>query len=262
MRFALLFSGMSFRRHVNGLEFCYRTLVERLGVPAGNIQVLNYDGSLRAFGEDAPEPDRLWPGDATPYRMKVTAEGSREQFRCSMRHIGSSLGRDDQLFINTTGHGGHHGTDAGPDLLAFPNGRRLSRDEFCESISELPRHRAMIVLMSQCFGGGFAQAVLEASPASSTVVVSASRERRSSFMSFESNDWDSFQRNWLAAFGGRDVDGSPSTTQRSAGTSDQCACTSVADAFQLASSGARANPYDSPQLNAFPSSAGSLCFRD
>lgn len=250
MRFALLFSGMSFRRHVNGLEFCYRVLAERLCVPADNIEVLNYDGSLRAVGEDAAESAGLWPGDATPYRMQVAAEGSREALRRSLRKIGARLGPDDQLFINTTGHGGHHGTEAGPDLLTFPHCRRLSRDELCESISELPSHSAMIVLMSQCFGGGFTDAILEASRATSTVVVSASGETRSSFMSFESSHWDSFQRNWLAGFGGRDVDGSPVGH----------GCASVGDAFERASRGPHCNPYDSPQLKSFPASARDLRF--
>ena len=50
MRHAILFSGMSFKRHVNGLEFCYRTLVDQLGFATDAIHVLNYDGSLRCFG--------------------------------------------------------------------------------------------------------------------------------------------------------------------------------------------------------------------
>src|SRR5215470_11822998 len=99
---------MTFRRRLNGLEFCYRTLVDRLGFDPEAIQVLTYDGSLRTFGDPQDVELPLWPGDATPYRLRPSGEGTRSAFQHAVRTLSAKLTEDDQVFINTTGHGGHH----------------------------------------------------------------------------------------------------------------------------------------------------------
>jgi hypothetical protein len=237
MRYALLFSGMSFRRHVNGLELCYRTLIDGLGFAAHNIHVLNYDGSARAFGDLDEGSEPLWPGDGSPFRLTVRAEGSRAAFQQTLATIASQLTAADELFINTMGHGGHRGAGRGPDLLTYPCSRRFSRDDFCAAISNLPPHRSLVVLMAQCHSGGFNQAVLEASPAASTFIASAASELRPSFMTLDNGHWDSFQVNWLNA-----------VTQR----------LTVGEAFQRACTGPARNPYDSPEFAARPPSARHL----
>ena len=254
MRYAILFSGMSFRRHVHGLEFCYRTLVERLGFAAENIQVLNYDGSLRAFGDADEAPCDLWPGDGTPYRMAVNGPGSRVAFQNTLHALGKKLTREDQLFINTTGHGGHHGNELGPDLLTYPYGRRYGRDDFCADLALLPPHRSLVVMMSQCFSGGFNQAVIDASPAQATFIAAATSETRSSFMTLDDGNWDSFQRNWIAGLAGHDVDGAAIAADARNGA----ARGSVGDAFTYASTCSRRNPYDSPEYAARPETAGEM----
>lgn len=253
MRYAILFSGMSFRRHVNGLEFCYRSLVDRLGFAPDNIQVLNYDGSLGAFGDPDGEPVGLWPGNGTPYRMPVDAEGTRTAFQHALRSLHGKLTPGDQLFINTTGHGGHHGYASGPDLITFPHCTRYRRDEFCADLATLPAHSSLVVLMAQCFSGGFNKAILEASTATSTFVASATSETSPSFMSFEDGQWDSFQRNWLAALAGQDVNGDPVATD--SGRHGAC---SVHEAFIYASTGPRSNPYDSPEFAGSSSRSGEM----
>jgi hypothetical protein len=249
LRYAILFSGMSFRRHVNGLEFCYRTLVDHLGFATENIRVLNYDGSLRAFGDQDDEACGLWPGDSTAHRMVVNAEGHRAAFQLALRCIGEKLTPNDQLFINTTGHGGHHGDGRGPDLLTYPHCGRYKRRDFCADLAALPPHRSLVVLMAQCFGGGFNQAVIDASRAETTFIASATSETRQSFMSFNDSNWDSFQRNWIAALAGRDVDGAaieviPGRAARGPVT--------VREAFTYASTCQGRNPYDSPEFAASP----------
>jgi hypothetical protein len=252
LRYAILFSGMSFRRHVNGLEFCYRTLVDHLGFARDNIRVLNYDGSLRAFGDPEGEPPGVWPGDNTPYRMAVNAEGSRAAFREALNAIGAKLTAGDQLFINTTGHGGHHGHGRGPDLITYPYCERFRCREFCADLATLPPHRSLVALMSQCFSGGFNQAVIDASPAASTFIASATSETSQSFMSFADPNWDAFQRNWIAALAGRDVDGAP--IEANPGH----AKITVGHAFRYASTCTGSSPYDSPEFAAIPDSAADM----
>lgn len=228
---------MSFRRHVNGLEFCYRALVDHLGFEARNIYVLNYDGSLRAFGDPDGGPEPLWPGDGTPFRMVVRAAGSRAAFEQTIAAIAAQLTPEDQLFINTMGHGGHHGDERGPDLITYPYSRRFARADFCAMLAALPPHRALVVLMAQCFSGGFNNAVLEASPAASTFITSAAAEIRQSFMTWADGHWDSFQVNWLTGLTNR---------------------LNVGEAFHYACSCEARNPYDSPEFAARPEHASEL----
>jgi hypothetical protein len=255
LRYAILFSGMSFRRHVNGLEFCYRTLVDHLGFATDNIRVLNYDGSLRAFGDEGGESRAVWPGDGTPYRMVVNAEGSRAAFRQALGAIGGKLTAGDQLFINTTGHGGHHGHGRGPDLITYPYCERFRCRDFCADLATLPPHRSLVVLMAQCFSGGFNQAVIDASRAASTFIASATAQTRQSFMSFEDRNWDSFQRNWIAALAGNDVDGAPIEANPGPAKRERI---TMREAFRYASTCRGTNPYDSPEFAASPDSAGDM----
>jgi hypothetical protein len=259
LHYAILFSGMSFRRHVNDLEFCYRALVDHLCFAEKNIRVLNYDGTLRAFGDQEAGSCGLWPGDSTAHRMGVNAQGSRAAFQHALRAIGERLTPDDQLFINTTGHGGHHGDGRGPDLLTYPHCERYGRRAFCADLAALPPHRSLVVLMAQCFAGGFNRAVIDASRAESTFIASATAETRQSFVSFNDSNWDSFQRNWIAALAGRDVDGASIEVipgRVSGGP------VTVREAFTYASTCAARNPYDSPEFAASSSSAGEMTLSD
>ena len=256
MRYAILFSGMSFRRHVNGLEFCYRTLVDHLGFAPDNVRVLNYDGSPHAFGDDEGESCGVWPGDGTSYRMVVNAEGSRAAFRDALAAIGAKLTANDQLFINTTGHGGHHGHGRGPDLVTYPYCERFRCRDFCAELAKLPPHRSLVVLMAQCFSGGFNQAVLDASRAAATFIAAATAEQGQSFMSFEDRNWDAFQRNWIAALAGRDVDGAAAVGIDASRAGSRRI--SVREAFDYASGCPGSSPYDSPECAARPETAGEL----
>lgn len=240
MRYAILFSGMSFKRHVNGLELCYRTLVDSLGFAAGAVHVLNYDGSLGCFGSAEDEPVGVWPGDNTPYRMVVEAEGHRKALQRVLRTVGAQLKPADQLFINITGHGGHRGDEDGPDLLTYPLCKRYGRDDFCADLTLLPEHRSLVVLMTQCFSGGFIPAVLASSPARQTYIATATAEELQSYVAFDNPDWDSFQRNWIAGIAGH----------------------TVHEAFQYATRADVVSPYDSPQFAARPSAAREATLTD
>jgi hypothetical protein len=253
VRFAILFSGMPFRRHINGLEFCYRTLIERLGFAAENIHALSYDRSLRSSMEmQEVAPSTTWLGDGTHYRMKVTGEGSRAGFKDALQAIGSKLKADDQLFINITGSGGNHGNGRGPDLIVYPHARRYRCVDFCADLAILPPCRSLVVLMSQCFSGGFNHAVLSASRAESTFIASAAAETNPSFTLPDDLNWDSFQRNFVAGLGGYDVNGTPVSR-----ATRHCArrLVTVGEALEFAVNAPVRSPYDSPEFAANPQSA-------
>jgi hypothetical protein len=255
LRYAILFSGMSFRRHVNGLEFCYRALLDHLRFAKENIHVLNYDSSPRAFGGQESATSDVWPGDGTPYRLAVSDEGSRAAFQRALRVIAEKLMPDDQLFINITGHGGHRGDDRGPDLIAYPYSTRYKRHEFCEDLMTLPPHRSLVVSMAQCFSGGFKEAVIDASGATETFVAVATSETGQSFMSFVDSNWDCFQRNWIAGLAGHDVDG---TAVQVSHRGVSRGSITVLEAFRYASTCADRSPYESPEFAASTARAGDI----
>lgn len=235
MRYAVLFSGFSFRRHVNGLELSYRTLVERLGFEPSHIRILNYDGSLAAYGD---EKVPAWPGDDTPYRMSVSGPGNRGAFQRALGEL--DLTAADDLFINTMGHGADFGGTDGPDLFTYPQSQRYRRDQFCADLATLAPHRSLTILMAQCFSGGFIDAVLAASPAAATYVATAARAGYSSFRDLRHPEWDSFQRNWITAIADN---------------------VTLDEAFQYATRPDLVHPNDTPQSAARPAWAGALKLR-
>ncbi|HUI59348.1 MAG TPA: C13 family peptidase [Steroidobacteraceae bacterium] len=208
MRHAILFSGMTHRRHLNGLEFCYRTLVDRLGFERRNVSVLTHDGSLCTVdGRDGTPACEPWPGDGSPFRMSVAGPGTHRALQRVLGRLHGQLGPSDRLFIYTSGHGGNHGDGRGPELIVHPHWQRYRVGEFCADLGRLPRHRALVVMMSQCFAGGFQDGVLAASRAETTCFVSAASALSASHALADDDDWDGFARHWIAALGGHDVDG-------------------------------------------------------
>src|SRR3569832_1662195 len=223
---------MSFRRHVNGLELCYRTLGERLGFEPGQIQVLNYDGSLAAYEADTAP---VWPGADTPYRMCVSGPGNRYAYQRALRKL--ELTAADDLFINTMGHGADFGGADGPELITYPHSKLYRRDQFCADLTTLAPHRPLTILMAQCFSGCFIDAVLAASPAAVTYVATAARAGHRSFRDLRQPEWDSFQRNWITAIAEN---------------------VTLDEAFQYATRPDIVHPHDTPHSAARPAMAGTL----
>jgi len=236
LRYAILFSGMSFRRHVNGLELCYRTLVDRLGFEPGRIRVLNYDGSRGAYGD--PEVTPVYPGDDTPWRMPVSGPGNRIALQRVLGEL--ELTAEDDLFINTMGHGDDFGGPDGPDLFTYPHCKRYRRDDFCADLATLAPHRSLTMVMAQCSSGGFIRAVLDASPAAATYVATAAGAGQQSFRDLRQPQWDSFQLNWITAIANN---------------------VTVHEAFQYATRPDIVHPQDTPQSAANPPSAAALKLR-
>jgi hypothetical protein len=137
--------------------------------------------------------------------------------------------------------------------MTYPRRARYWVHEFCTDLALLPKHRSLVVLMAQCFSGGFNQAILQSSPARQTYVASAS-ERHSHAMDSDL-DWDSFERNWLTALAKRDVNGIalPRYTKLS-----MLRDVTVAEAFEYAVTSPLRNLRDLPTSAAQPDSAATI----
>ena len=201
-RYAILFSGMSNKRHLNDMEFLYRTLVDIYDFDPDNLYVLNYDGSLRT--QEGLQV--TWPGDSTAYRIQVTGSGNQAGFEAAIDDLKTHLKRDDTLLIHCNNHGGCDlvpGTDdqfiAGTAYLCtYPSWGNYYNADFADKLAELPQFKNLIVMLEQCHAGGFNASILSHSTADATSVASAATEFKSSYVTADGN-WDPFARDWIAA---------------------------------------------------------------
>jgi hypothetical protein len=76
-RYAILWSGASEKRHLNDLEFLYRTLIDRFGYDPDNIYALNSDGTLNTY--DGIQT--IWPGDGTPTGSRSPVQATAPDLR-------------------------------------------------------------------------------------------------------------------------------------------------------------------------------------
>lgn len=198
-RYAILWSGMSNKRHLNDMEFLYRTLIDRYGFTPDHIYALSYDGTLDT--QDGVQA--TWPGDNTPYRINITGHGDRAGFEAAIDDLKGRLDSDDLLLIHTNNHGGYDNTPGSAYWCTYPDWGRYYATDFAAKIGELPRFDKLICMFEPCHAGGFNAPVLAASPANATSVASAALESLSSYVSADGN-WDPFARDWTAAQAGHD----------------------------------------------------------
>jgi hypothetical protein len=199
-RYAILFSGDSNNRHVNDLEFLYRTLVDIYGFDPAKISVLNFDGTLNYSG--APQPPAAWPGDGSTYRMPVGYSGTKANFEAVFDDLKTKLKAEDTLLIHTNNHGGNAG--AGMSFLCCQGASDYYAADFGAKLGQLPKIHTLMVMMEQCHSGGFNAPIINNSPATYTTVASACTEFTNSWAAPPNWEFDSFARDWVAAMAGHD----------------------------------------------------------
>ena len=197
--YAILFSGASNNRHTNDLEFLYRVLVNDYGWDEDNVYVLNYNGNIDYSG--GPHPVVSWPGDGTAYQMTVNGAGTKSEFENVIDELKGRLQPEDRLVIHTNNHGG---SDSDSYLCTY-SGPNYYPDDFAAKVGELPAFGCLIVMMEQCYAGGFNQRIIDNSPASRTSVASAAIATQTSI---GGPSFDPFARDWIAAMHKANPDGS------------------------------------------------------
>src|SRR5262249_9895005 len=155
-RYAILFSGMSNKRHLNDMEFLYRTLIDIYHFDAAHIYVLNYDGTLNT--QDGVQVH--WPGDGTAYRIHVTGQGNRAGFEAAIDNLKTKLKPLDTLLIHCNNHGDSDTPDGGTTwvpgtsyLCTYPSWGTYHNADFSNKLGELPKFRQLIVMLEQCHAG-------------------------------------------------------------------------------------------------------------
>lgn len=226
-RFAILFAGLMNMTHLNNLELTYRTLIG-FGFAPENIFRLIHDGTPGDNGE-GPYIDfdtsavRPWPGDSvdSSFHLQPTAKGTKKAFRDVLRRLDQDLhlAGNDLLFIHTEGHGQRYsGTlDDQAFLCAFPDPSDENPDadkyfayEMGQDVGQL-HCGALLVLMNQCYGGGFRVPVVTGSSAAATYIGCAADASSWAYAMKPDLIWNEFSLHWLEAqrriaLGGNPVD--------------------------------------------------------
>lgn len=254
-RYAILYSGLTQARHLNDMEFAYRTLVDGYGFQADNVYVLNYDGTRKVWDTALGN----WPGNNTAYTIKVTGQGTRAAFQAVFSELSAKMQPDDLLFIHTNNHGDFDPSVNESFLCGWVNDVSnpppnsdgdftcYYASEFAADLSVLPAYRALVVLMEQCNSGGFNTPILNASTAKSSSVSSAATVSTPSYSSADGN-WDTFALQWIAAINRANPSGSALASNPD---TDHNGSVDTQEAYNYAVS---QDTQDSPQFNA--SSAG------
>jgi hypothetical protein len=205
-RYAILFSGASNGRHVNDLEFLYRTLVDVYGYNTADIYVLNYDGSIN-YNQMPWEtsPSYGFGPDGSAWRMaadsRIVGNGDRAGFQSVISDLQSRIRSWDCLLIHTNNHGWY---DANGGYLNAYGGLFYASD-FAADLATLPSFKNLLVVMEQCASGSFSQPVMDNSPATNTVFQAAVPGDESSAGGWPFDPWAEM---WISAMAGVRGDGS------------------------------------------------------
>ena len=247
-RYAILFSGMSNNRHVNDIEFLYRTLIDIYGFDPANIYVLNQNGTIDYYGY--PHPVGNWPGDNTPYRMIVNSQGTKNDFENVLSELALKIKSEDLLFIHTNNHGGHDGQQS--NICCYPNWDTYTALDFSAKLHSLPQFKVLMVMMEQCHSGGFLRPIFRNSPATWTHVAAACEEDKSSI---GGANFDPFALDWIAGITGHYTDGTGLSQEVDVNRDGRI---SAVEAFAYADT--VHDPYDTPVSNDSPRGYGKYIF--
>jgi hypothetical protein len=166
--------------------------------------VLNYDGTLdynNANWQRVPPPVGNWPGDNTPYQMKINGAGTKEALIAAIGAVGKKLRPTDNLLLHTNNHGSN---SPGVSLISY-SGDDTTPTDLANAIKGLPKFNALMVMMEQCFSGGFIDPIVQASPATCTSVATAVDANH---VSAGGPEYDPFALQWICAMAKANPDGS------------------------------------------------------
>lgn len=204
IRYAILFAGAANCRHVNDMEFLYRTLVDVYGFSKQNIFVLNYDGHLNWNPAGSWEPAQdlqhpiKYPVDGTAFRMTVNGTGTRAGFQGVIAQLATRIKSNDLLFIHTNNHGGWDSNKSDGFMSAWGGGVYYASD-FANDLAALPHFRTLLMMMEPCHAGSFINPVKAKAVADRMVLQAAVPWNKSSAGGWFFDPWAEM---WISAMAG------------------------------------------------------------
>lgn len=129
---------------------------------ARDLQFVDAKDSIPRVNELLAEVFRQEDGIDTHYRPHsiphLWGPSSRESINRWFDTVGAKLHDGDRLLIYYTGHGGR-GTQGHNTTLALWHEQDMSVKEFAKLLDRLPPKVSVVLVMVQCFGGGFADVI-------------------------------------------------------------------------------------------------------
>jgi hypothetical protein len=241
--YAILYSGASMNRHVNDIEFLYRVLVNVYRIPKSHITVLSYDGTLAyndANWQRYTGTIGNWPGNGTAYQMKINGAGRRSDLLDAIAAVGERLGPNDNLLLHTNNHG--NTVNGGSTIISY-DGDDTTESDLANAVGALPAFGSLMVMMEQCFSGGFIDPIIDNSPAACTSVATAVDANTSSD---GGADFDPFALAWINAMNGSHTDGSALSPAPAKNADGFVTARNAFDYAKLTDTG----PDDNPQFSA------------
>jgi len=208
--YAVLISGggdssQNYARYYNDIKFLYKTLIgPNYGYSPSHIKVVMSDGSQDARADQKTSTSTI---NSDP---KLDGTNSVNILRATKANVTSAI-RDwtpvltsaDTLFIFTSGHGEKTTTNADPNTndvnLLLWGTEKISDTEL---VNALPANPKVLMMMEQCYGGGFKDEFIPSSGTTTRVLATAAKGNEAS----HSNDYSYY---WITAAAGQDSAATP-----------------------------------------------------
>lgn len=205
--YAIILSGgiraiSNYERYWNDCSFIYQTLVNRYGVPKGNIFPIMSDGNdpgddmVSLSGALQSQPLDL-DGDGV---ADIKLAATKANVQSTLNSLKNKLNEDDHLFLFVIDHGG--GTDDGSDnsYICLWNSESLYDTELANMLTPFcEKYVNVNVVLGQCYSGGFIDDLTKVG----CVVSSACSGSEVSY-SCQGIPYDEFVYHWTCAVNGAD----------------------------------------------------------
>jgi len=193
VKYALLFSGRTEYRHLCDIETLYRVLINVHQFKTEHIYILLSDGSI-SYEYDQQDSSLRYI-DGTEYTLRISDSGTKIGFKRTIEQLKSCLKDDDLLFIHTNGHGGYSSSKESTLWSAF-TAPSITASYFGIQLQTLPKITVLLIMMAQCYSGGFSKAVINNAQAH---YISFSCACTKTGLSIGGTEGNPFAMNWIQA---------------------------------------------------------------
>lgn len=207
--YAIILSGgvnklYNYERYWNDCSFIYQTLVNKHGIPKGNIIPIMSDGNnpaadmnctMGGFKSQSLDLDF----DGIP---DISLAATKPNVRKALNSLANKMRKDDHLFVFVIDHGGSD-DDISKSYICLWNGERLYDEELALMLKPFTS-RLVNVVLGQCYAGGFNDNLEMVG----CVVASAAQGNESSW-ACPDIPYDEFVYQWTCAVNGATHTGEP-----------------------------------------------------
>ena len=251
--YAIILSGgvnklYNYERYWNDCSFIYQTLVNKHGIPKGNIIPIMSDGNnpaadmnctMGGFKSQSLDLDF----DGIP---DISLAATKPNVRKALNSLANKMRKDDHLFVFVIDHGGSD-DDISKSYICLWNGERLYDEELALMLKPFTSRLVNVnVVLGQCYAGGFNDNLEMVG----CVVASAAQGNESSW-ACPNIPYDEFVYQWTCAVNGATHTGEPVVAD-----GDHNGRVTMQEAFEYAELNDRQKNWETPQYTSTPLSVG------